>query len=97
MLYIMCIIIIIISDAVYHKARYNTSLTSPCSDSACSHLCLIVPGGHRCTCPDTGSVHLYSSEIYCDAGIYLLYIHHLPFISCLLYNITGNKKQYNII
>ncbi|XP_064102114.1 low-density lipoprotein receptor-related protein 2-like [Macrobrachium nipponense] len=38
---------------VFADKRYNTSTTSKCQrDTPCSHLCLIVPGGHKCACPD---------------------------------------------
>ncbi|XP_046659437.1 low-density lipoprotein receptor-related protein 2 [Homalodisca vitripennis] len=37
---------------VYHHERYNTSVDDPCRSVICSHLCLIVPGGHRCSCSD---------------------------------------------
>lgn len=38
---------------VYHEARYNMSLPNACSNSPCSHLCLLRPqNSRRCGCPD---------------------------------------------
>lgn len=37
---------------IFHEKKYNTSLTNYCDNSKCSHLCLLIPLGHRCTCPD---------------------------------------------
>lgn len=57
--------------SVYHDLRYNTSLNNPCRNNECSHLCLLVPGGHRCTCPDqasSSSAHRSKAEITCDAA-----------------------------
>lgn len=58
---------------VYHEARYNTSLKNPCFKSTCSHLCLLVPGGRRCACPDNSiqPSHRSTAEVVCDAGEYL--------------------------
>lgn len=42
---------------VYHQLRYNTSIVSTCEAAHCSHLCLLIPGGHRCACPDLASGH----------------------------------------
>lgn len=56
--------------AVYHKARYNTSIVDPCHNSPCSHLCLIIPGGHRCSCPDSQNSRL-ATDIHCDARKYI--------------------------
>lgn len=74
---------------VYHAARYNTSLHNPCHSSACSHLCLLVPGGRRCACPDNTAQppsHRTTAEVICDAGMYLLvfllsciYMHKINF------------------
>nr|CAD7412023.1 unnamed protein product [Timema cristinae] len=52
---------------VYHPLRYNTTLTNLCHNSKCSHLCLLVPGGHRCLCPDNANSHS-TSEVICDAA-----------------------------
>ncbi|XP_046995596.1 low-density lipoprotein receptor-related protein 2 [Schistocerca americana] len=52
---------------VYHKLRYNMSLIDPCYNSPCSHLCVIVPGGHRCMCPDNTQTHKGNNEVQCDA------------------------------
>lgn len=56
---------------VYHEQRYNTTLKNPCYNSACSHLCLLVPGGRRCTCPDNTvpiASHRSTLEVTCDAA-----------------------------
>lgn len=56
---------------VYHEQRYNTSLKNPCYKSTCSHLCLLVPGGHRCICPDNTvrqTSHRSTAEVICDAA-----------------------------
>lgn len=47
-------LLIDMSSTVYHPARYNTSLDmrNDCARSPCSHLCLAVPAGRRCACPD---------------------------------------------
>ncbi|VVD04124.1 unnamed protein product [Leptidea sinapis] len=42
---------------VYHPRRYNTTAGSraagaECAREPCSRLCLAVPAGHRCACPD---------------------------------------------
>lgn len=56
---------------VYHDKRYNTSLPNPCDNSTCSHLCLLVPGGHRCACPDASGPppsHRSTAEVICNAA-----------------------------
>ncbi|XP_075155675.1 low-density lipoprotein receptor-related protein megalin [Haematobia irritans] len=56
---------------IYHEKRYNTSLKDPCYGSSCSHLCLLVPGGHRCACPDSSGAlpsHRSTMEVICDAA-----------------------------
>ncbi|XP_048506028.1 low-density lipoprotein receptor-related protein 2 isoform X2 [Athalia rosae] len=53
---------------VYHELRYNISLRDPCHTTPCTHLCLAVPGGHRCLCPDSaGPRQPQASERVCDA------------------------------
>lgn len=55
---------------IYHENRYNTSLKNPCFKSTCSHLCLLVPGGWRCACPDNSvqpQNHRSTAEVICDA------------------------------
>lgn len=54
--------------SVYHKAKYNLTLSNPCKNNPCSHLCLIVPGGHRCSCPDNTNIRVSSAEVLCDSG-----------------------------
>lgn len=59
----------IFAIAVYHAAKYNTTIVNPCYNSPCSHLCLIVPNGHRCACPDNANPNPKGqSEVHCDAG-----------------------------
>ncbi|XP_039499245.1 low-density lipoprotein receptor-related protein 2 isoform X1 [Drosophila santomea] len=56
---------------VYHDKRYNTSLPNPCENSTCSHLCLLVPGGHSCACPDASGPppsHRSTAEVICNAA-----------------------------
>jgi low density lipoprotein-related protein 2 len=55
---------------VYHDLRYNTSIRNPCHNSACSHLCLLVPGGRRCACPDNTipTSHRSAADVVCDAA-----------------------------
>lgn len=56
---------------VYHPERYNTTLNNPCAKSSCSHLCLLVPGGRRCACPDNTAPptsHRSTVEVICDAA-----------------------------
>ncbi|KAF7269177.1 hypothetical protein GWI33_017770 [Rhynchophorus ferrugineus] len=59
------------SVKVLHNQRYNTTLPNPCKNNQCSHLCLIVPNGHRCSCPDSLVIptHKTKAEIICDAPI----------------------------
>ncbi|XP_071451711.1 low-density lipoprotein receptor-related protein 2 [Hetaerina americana] len=63
------------SIKVYHPYRYNKTLPDPCTKNSCSHLCLIVPGGHRCICPDNSGLRMGlgggipgGSEVLCDAA-----------------------------
>ncbi|XP_056632979.1 low-density lipoprotein receptor-related protein 2 isoform X2 [Diorhabda sublineata] len=57
------------SVKVYHDLRYNTSIRDPCSNNHCSHLCLIVPNGHRCSCPDSSTPsQKIKADIVCDAA-----------------------------
>jgi len=37
---------------IYARRKYNTGLTNYCAKAECSHLCLLIPLGHRCLCPD---------------------------------------------
>lgn len=50
--YCVQIINVFLCVSVYHPGRYNTSVGDRCSGSACSHLCLLVPGGRICACPE---------------------------------------------
>ncbi|XP_063861273.1 low-density lipoprotein receptor-related protein 2-like isoform X3 [Scylla paramamosain] len=54
------------SIKVFADMRYNTSTMSICHrDTPCSHLCLIVPGGYKCACPDNKGVK--NTYPNCDA------------------------------
>lgn len=51
-------------DDFFHFFFFNvwsSLLDHPCSSSnaGCSHLCLLIPGGYSCSCPD----HLDSGEV----------------------------------
>lgn len=55
---------------VYHQLRYNTSLRDPCHNDQCSHLCVTIPGGHRCLCSDSVDPLqrlMRDNERHCDA------------------------------
>ncbi|KAI5632398.1 low-density lipoprotein receptor domain class A domain-containing protein [Phthorimaea operculella] len=57
---------------VYHPLRYNasgvTGSRSPCKENSCSHLCLLVPAGRRCACPDQQPPPKRATqELNCDA------------------------------
>ena len=47
------------------------SVKSNCSKSNCSHLCLIVPDGYTCACPQ-GTIFVEDSDTLCNAGQFLL-------------------------
>lgn len=57
---------------VYHPLRYNVSLRNLCHEDQCTHLCVPVPGGHRCLCSDSiGPLQqkhdMRTNERHCDA------------------------------
>ncbi|GBP08672.1 Low-density lipoprotein receptor-related protein 2 [Eumeta japonica] len=55
---------------VYHPLRYNRTVSEMCARAACSHLCLAVPGGRRCACPDgQASSKRAIQEVICDAPV----------------------------
>nr|XP_049706722.1 low-density lipoprotein receptor-related protein 2 isoform X3 [Helicoverpa armigera] len=55
---------------VYHPRRYNASGSGECSRAACSHLCLRVPGGRRCVCPELQPPpKRLAHERQCDAAV----------------------------
>ncbi|KAK7507961.1 hypothetical protein BaRGS_00000926, partial [Batillaria attramentaria] len=54
--------------SIFHIARYDISIKSNCSAMPCSHLCLIVPGGVMCACPE-GTDFVKGSNTVCDAAI----------------------------
>ncbi|ESO82185.1 hypothetical protein LOTGIDRAFT_170222, partial [Lottia gigantea] len=51
---------------VFHKKRSDLAVKNNCSDSSCSHLCLLTPVGFTCACPQ-GSSALPSNQNICDA------------------------------
>ncbi|XP_074098383.1 low-density lipoprotein receptor-related protein megalin isoform X1 [Cotesia typhae] len=58
------------SVKLYHQLKYNTSSRDPCNSARCSHLCVGVPSGYRCLCPDSAGPRLsQTSERICDASI----------------------------
>merc|ERR1712117_753171 len=52
---------------VFHPSRYNTSITNPCDKTQCTHLCLIIPSGYRCKCPNNIKFQA-GSKTSCDAA-----------------------------
>ncbi|GAB1600507.1 low-density lipoprotein receptor-related protein 2-like [Argonauta hians] len=69
-------------------------VNSPCaSEETCSHLCLLVPNGYRCACPD-GSSFIEGSTTVCDAAYELP--QELPM--CICYNggscVHGSNGTY---
>lgn len=61
---------------MYHPLRYNSS-RGGCSRAPCSHLCLAVPGGRRCACPDALTPPKRAThELACDAREYTLNATH---------------------
>ncbi|CAH2090680.1 unnamed protein product [Euphydryas editha] len=54
---------------VYHPLRYNVS-RGGCARSPCTHLCLAVPAGRRCACPDALTPPKRAAhELACDAPV----------------------------
>lgn len=43
------------------------TVSNPCKTAACSHLCVIIPRGYRCLCPD-GSQPPSNANGHCSAG-----------------------------
>ncbi|KAF0304339.1 Low-density lipoprotein receptor-related protein 2 [Amphibalanus amphitrite] len=56
------------SIRVLQPLRYNTSVSSRCNSNPCSHLCLLIPGGYRCYCPDNTQLRDSSGHI-CNAAL----------------------------
>ncbi|KAK0162271.1 hypothetical protein PV327_008621 [Microctonus hyperodae] len=55
---------------LYHQLKYNTTLRDSCQSARCTHLCVGIPSGYRCICPDSAGPRLpQSSERVCDASI----------------------------
>lgn len=52
---------------IFQPLKYNLSVPNRCPSSGCSHLCLLVPQGYRCACPDGTSLHVLNFGS-CDAG-----------------------------
>ncbi|XP_067141896.1 low-density lipoprotein receptor-related protein 2 isoform X5 [Centruroides vittatus] len=52
---------------IYHQQKYNMSITNRCSTTSCTHLCLLIPQGYQCACPD-GTLFKGGSLESCDAG-----------------------------
>uniref|UniRef100_A0A2C9KAN0 EGF-like domain-containing protein n=1 Tax=Biomphalaria glabrata TaxID=6526 RepID=A0A2C9KAN0_BIOGL len=52
---------------VFNIYRYNISIKSPCKFLICSHLCLVVPEGARCACPEGASFVPDTNNTICDA------------------------------
>lgn len=85
---------------VYHPRRYNTSAASlgggGCAQAPCSHLCLSVPGGRRCACPDRGLDDKRTSERACDAGQYPATTCRLPLrLRVHHWNYNNSKYAFN--
>ncbi|KAI8496523.1 Low-density lipoprotein receptor- protein 2 [Branchiostoma belcheri] len=53
---------------IHQKLRYDQEVNTRCKENVCSHMCLQIPGGYRCVCPD-GSDFLPDSQTQCDAAI----------------------------
>ncbi|KAK7113108.1 hypothetical protein V1264_012457 [Littorina saxatilis] len=54
--------------SVYHIYRYDISIKSNCTILECSHLCLIIPDGYKCACPQ-GTMFVEGSDTRCDAAV----------------------------
>ncbi|XP_022241765.1 low-density lipoprotein receptor-related protein 2-like [Limulus polyphemus] len=52
---------------IYHQQKYNTSVVNRCMNTGCSHLCLLIPRGYRCACPD-GSKLQNIKHVACNAA-----------------------------
>jgi low density lipoprotein-related protein 2 len=55
------------SVKVFHQLRYNSSIVNPCKKNQCSHLCLLIPNGYRCACPEN-TIFRIGSNTTCDAA-----------------------------
>ena len=53
------------------KLILNSNLLLPktvensCANAECSHLCLLIPGGHRCACPDSAKEKQTALNLNC--------------------------------
>ncbi|RWS16465.1 low-density lipoprotein receptor-related protein 2-like protein [Dinothrombium tinctorium] len=52
---------------ILQEKKYNTSISNPCTLNACSHICVLIPSGYRCTCPD-GTPAAASVTGQCTSG-----------------------------
>ncbi|XP_014669426.1 PREDICTED: low-density lipoprotein receptor-related protein 2-like isoform X2 [Priapulus caudatus] len=50
---------------IFQIHRYNQTIQSRCPENFCSHLCVLIPGGYNCMCPD-GSNFIPGSRETCD-------------------------------
>ncbi|KAJ8319793.1 LOW QUALITY PROTEIN: hypothetical protein KUTeg_001380 [Tegillarca granosa] len=55
---------------VFHPKRHNFTVKNRCSTEGqiCSHLCLLVPNGYSCACPE-GTDFLEDDAFLCDAAL----------------------------
>ncbi|XP_078621857.1 low-density lipoprotein receptor-related protein 2-like isoform X1 [Branchiostoma floridae x Branchiostoma japonicum] len=53
---------------IHQKLRYDQEVSTRCKANVCSHMCLQIPDGYRCVCPD-GSDFVPGSQTQCDAAI----------------------------
>ncbi|XP_013781727.1 low-density lipoprotein receptor-related protein 2-like [Limulus polyphemus] len=53
---------------IYQPFKYNTSVLNHCKNASCTHLCLLIPRGYRCSCPD-GSNLLKSNQLSCNSAM----------------------------
>nr|XP_022902920.1 low-density lipoprotein receptor-related protein 2 [Onthophagus taurus] len=53
---------------IHHNLKYNTTINNPCMKRQCSHLCLLIPDGHRCACPDSATI-ARKTDIVCGTAL----------------------------
>lgn len=51
----------------YRRVDLNVKYRCPRKGATCSHLCLLVPGGFQCACPNNSSF-IEGSKVTCDAA-----------------------------
>ncbi|XP_014788251.1 low-density lipoprotein receptor-related protein 2-like, partial [Octopus bimaculoides] len=54
------------SVIAFQPYKYPKTTSKCASEKTCSHLCLLIPNGYRCACPD-GSKLIEGSTTLCDA------------------------------